>query len=65
MTELAFADIWEEVAHARGDALAQVQAARRFSWTEFDRRADALAATFLAAGARRQDKVANYLYNGP
>ena len=65
MTEFAFADVWEEVANARGDGPAQVQGSRRFSWTELDRRADALAAAFLASGARRQDKVANYLYNGP
>jgi 3-oxocholest-4-en-26-oate---CoA ligase len=65
MTEFAFADVWEEVANARGDRPAQVQGRRQFSWTELDRRADALAAAFLASGARRQDKVANYLYNGP
>jgi fatty-acyl-CoA synthase len=65
VTEFAFADLWEEVANARGDAPAQVQGTRRFSWTELDRRADALAAAFLASGTRRQDKVAIYLYNGP
>jgi len=65
VAEFAFADLWEEVAKARGDRAAQVQGTRRFSWTELDQRADALAATFLASGARRQDKVANYLYNCP
>jgi 3-oxocholest-4-en-26-oate---CoA ligase len=65
MTEFAFADIWEAVAAARDDAPAQVQGARRLSWAELDRRADALAAALLATGVRRQDKVANYLYNGP
>jgi acyl-CoA synthetase (AMP-forming)/AMP-acid ligase II len=65
MTEFAFADVWEAVAEARGDRTAQVQGARRFSWADLDRRADALAAALLASGARRQDKVANYLYNGP
>ncbi len=32
---------------------------------EFDRRADGVAATLLAAGVKRQDKVAHYLYNCP
>jgi acyl-CoA synthetase (AMP-forming)/AMP-acid ligase II len=35
------------------------------SWTEFDRRADGLAAALLDAGLAHQDKVAQYLYNGP
>ncbi|HEV3353299.1 MAG TPA: AMP-binding protein [Acidimicrobiales bacterium] len=65
MAEFAFADVWEAVARARGEATAQVQGGRRFTWTELDRRADALAAAFLASGVAQQDKVANYLYNGP
>ena len=65
MAEFAFADVWEVVAGARGDATAQVQGERRFTWTELNQRADALAAAFLASGVQRQDKVANYLYNGP
>jgi len=65
VAEFAFADVWEAVAQARGDAPAQVQGVRRFTWTELSRRADALATAFLAAGVSRQDKVANYLYNGP
>ncbi len=35
------------------------------TWREFDRRADAVAATLLARGATHQDKVAQYLYNCP
>jgi fatty-acyl-CoA synthase len=65
MTEFAFADIWEAVAVARGDAAAQVQGNRRLSWSQLDERADALAAALLATGADHQAKVANYLYNAP
>jgi 3-oxocholest-4-en-26-oate---CoA ligase len=61
----AFADIWEAVARARGDAPAQVQGDRRVTWTEFDQRADAVASALLEVGAGQQAKVANYLYNGP
>ena len=35
------------------------------TWRQFDRRADALAATLLDRGCVEQDKVAQYLYNGP
>ncbi|HET6794862.1 MAG TPA: acyl-CoA synthetase [Acidimicrobiales bacterium] len=65
MTSFAFADVWEAVAAVRGDADALVQGERRVSWRQLDRRADALASAFLAAGVGHQDKVANYLYNGP
>ena len=34
-------------------------------WAEFDRRADGVAAALLGAGLEQQDKVAQYLYNGP
>jgi fatty-acyl-CoA synthase len=60
-----FADVWEVVAEVVPDAQAQVQGARRCTWAEMDRRADGVAATLLAAGAERQDKVAHYLYNCP
>jgi 3-oxocholest-4-en-26-oate---CoA ligase len=60
-----FADIWEVAADVRGDETAQVQGHRRLTWSETDRRADGIAKTLLDAGARRQDKVAQYLYNGP
>jgi acyl-CoA synthetase (AMP-forming)/AMP-acid ligase II len=42
-----------------------VQGARRFTWDTFARRTDALARTLLAHGLARQDKVTQYLYNGP
>src|SRR5215207_7504334 len=59
------ADIWEHNAQRFPEAVAQVQGERSFTWTEFDRRADGVAATLLAAGAVHQDKVAHYLYNCP
>ena len=36
-----------------------------WTWREFDRRADGVAAFLLDRGAGEQDKVAQYLYNGP
>jgi fatty-acyl-CoA synthase len=60
-----YADIWERIAERIPDEQALVHGDRRVTWAEFDRRADGIAATLLAAGADRQDKVAIYLYNGP
>ena len=57
------AEIWEHNADRFPDAPAQRQADRSFTWAEFDRRADGIAATLLATGAQHQDKVAQYLYN--
>jgi fatty-acyl-CoA synthase len=65
MTGWNYADIWERVAQLIPDQRAQVHGDQTVTWTEFDRRADGLAATFLAAGADRQDKIAIYLYNSP
>ena len=45
--------------------MAQRHAGRTTTWAELDRRADAIAAALLAAGAAEQDKVAQYLYNSP
>jgi acyl-CoA synthetase (AMP-forming)/AMP-acid ligase II len=45
--------------------MAQRHAGVTTTWAEFDRRADGVAATLLAAGVAEQDKVAQYLYNGP
>jgi acyl-CoA synthetase (AMP-forming)/AMP-acid ligase II len=59
------AAIWERNADRFPDAIAQVQGERRSTWTQFDRRADGIAATLIAAGAAHQDKVAHYLYNAP
>ncbi|MEY2423741.1 MAG: 3-oxocholest-4-en-26-oate---CoA ligase [Acidimicrobiaceae bacterium] len=60
-----FADVYEVVAEQVPDALCQVQGDRRVTWGEFDRRADGVAKVLLDNGARRQDKLAHYLYNGP
>jgi len=60
-----FADVWEEIAAATPDRPAQIQGDRVFSWREFDRRANALAAHLLAAGLGHQAKVAADLYNAP
>jgi fatty-acyl-CoA synthase len=60
-----FAELWEAIADKFPDAQAQVQGDRRYSWREFDSRADGVAHHLLAGGAVRQDKVALYLYNCP
>ena len=59
-----FADVWEVIAEQIPDAQAQVHGDRRVTWSEFDRRANGIAATLLDRGATEQDKVAQYLYNG-
>ncbi|MBA2496834.1 MAG: acyl-CoA synthetase [Acidimicrobiia bacterium] len=60
-----FAEVWEAVARRIPDAPAQAHGGRRVSWREFDRRANGVARTLLERGAQEQDKVAQYLYNGP
>ena len=60
-----FAEVWEVVAEQIPDATAQVQGDRRFTWADFDRRANGIGRTLLEAGAQEDDKVALYLYNGP
>jgi fatty-acyl-CoA synthase len=66
MTGWNIAEVWETVADAQPDAPAAIQGERRITWSEFDRRADGVAARLLAAeGAERQVKVAQYLENGP
>jgi len=60
-----FADVFEALAERFPDAPAQIQGARRYTWVDFDRRADGIAATFVAHGLTRNDKVAQYLYNCP
>jgi acyl-CoA synthetase (AMP-forming)/AMP-acid ligase II len=59
------AEIWERNADRFPDAVAQVHGDAVSTWSEFDRRADGVAATLLAAGTVHQDKVAHYLYNCP
>ncbi len=65
MADWNFADVWEVVADGLADTPAAVHGDRRISWSDFERRADGVARTLLGAGARQQDKVALYLYNGP
>jgi acyl-CoA synthetase (AMP-forming)/AMP-acid ligase II len=60
-----FADVWEVIADQIPDAQCQVQGERRVSWSEFDHRANGVARTLLDRGAVEQDKVAQYLHNGP
>ena len=60
-----FADVWEVVAETLPDEIAQVHGDRRSTWHEFDARADGIGQWLLGIGAGHQDKVAQYLYNGP
>jgi acyl-CoA synthetase (AMP-forming)/AMP-acid ligase II len=60
-----FADVFEALADRHPDALAQRHGGASTTWSQFDRRADGLAATLLAAGVVEQDKLAQYLYNAP
>lgn len=60
-----FAGLWEAIADAYPEYTAQVQGRRRFLWSEFDRRADGIAAVLLDAGLGLQSKVAQYLHNCP
>jgi acyl-CoA synthetase (AMP-forming)/AMP-acid ligase II len=65
MTAWNFADVWETVADTLPDAPAQVHGDRRYTWGQFERRADALAAWLVAHGAREGQSVAQYLYSAP
>jgi len=60
-----FADLWETVSRRIPDALAQQQGDRRFTWRQFNRRANGIAAALLDDESHEQDKVAQYLYNSP
>jgi acyl-CoA synthetase (AMP-forming)/AMP-acid ligase II len=60
-----FADLWETVAGQIPEALAQQQGARTFTWAEFNRRSNGIASVLLRPDSAEQDKVAQYLYNGP
>jgi 3-oxocholest-4-en-26-oate---CoA ligase len=59
------ADVFERIAGQIPDELAQQQGDRVFTWAELDRRANGVARSLLDAGLVEQDKVAQYLYNGP
>jgi fatty-acyl-CoA synthase len=58
-------DMWEAVADALGDEVAQIHGERRESYREFDERAARLAAALRARGIRPGAKVAMYVYNAP
>ena len=60
-----YATIFEICADKVPEAPALIHGDRTVSWADFDRRADGIARTLLDAGAQHQDKVAQYLYNGP
>jgi acyl-CoA synthetase (AMP-forming)/AMP-acid ligase II len=60
-----YANLWESVAAATPDRIAQVQGDRSIKWRDFDRRANALAKAMVEAGLSKQSKVAAYLYNSP
>jgi fatty-acyl-CoA synthase len=60
-----FADTWEAIAASQPERPALIQGDRVITWAEFDARADALAADFIAAGLDHQAKVAAFLFNGP
>ncbi|MDE2852179.1 MAG: AMP-binding protein [Acidobacteriota bacterium] len=72
MSDWHHADILEAIAQHQPEAPAQAfvdplggEPARRYSQAEMHRRANGVAATLIARGAKRQDKVAQYLYNVP
>lgn len=60
-----FADAWDAVADSCPAEPCQIQGNRILSWGAVSSRANALARYLLSAGAQRQDKVAQYLYNCP
>ncbi len=60
-----YADIYQAIAAAMPDVPCQVQGERTLTWAEFDRRSDALASAFVAAGLQPGAKVAVYLRNCP
>ena len=64
-TQWNFADVWEQAARSLGSAPAQEHGVATWTWHEFDKRANGVAAALLSRGITRQDKFAQYLYNGP
>ncbi len=72
MSDWHHADILEAIAGHRPQAAAQVfldplggGPSRRYTQAEIHRRANGVAATLIERGVKRQDKVAQYLYNVP
>ena len=65
MSDWTFVDVWELAASNLPSAPAQICGDRQISWSDFDRRADGLAAALVDAVGVRQSKVAQYLFNCP
>jgi acyl-CoA synthetase (AMP-forming)/AMP-acid ligase II len=59
------AEVWELVAELMPDRPAQRNGSRLITWSEFDRRANALAKDLLDTGLTHQSKVGAYLYSCP
>lgn len=60
-----FADMWEQHAKRFPDAPAAIHGGQTRAWRDFDARANGVANALLAAGAKHQDKVAQYMHNCP
>ena len=60
-----YADVWETVAAVAPERVAQVHGALEVTWSEFDRRANGIAATLSDGGCAHQGKVALYMHNAP
>jgi 3-oxocholest-4-en-26-oate---CoA ligase len=65
MSGWTLAAIWQTAASQLPDAPFAKQGPRTVTWSQAERRAEGLATFLLDRGAQRQDKVAQYLYNGP
>ncbi len=65
MSSWNFAEVFEVIAEVQPDATAQVQGSRRFTWAQFDARADAIAQRLLDAGLAPGATVAQLLYSCP
>ena len=65
MTTWNYGLMWAGIAKKDPDRVAQIFGDVTYTWGEFHRRANALAADMLASGATHQAKVAHYLYNSP
>ena len=61
----SLAEIWEAAAEQIPRAPFARQGSRSVSWSAANRRAEGLATSLLDCGAKRQDKVAQYMYNCP
>jgi fatty-acyl-CoA synthase len=65
VSQWTFADVWEAIVAVQPDHPAFIQGDRVVTWSQFDARADALAAHLIAKGLDHQAKLAAFLYNGP